>query len=145
MIPAMASPGQVSESLSVQFLVDSMLARVHTARPDGHLDYFNKRWLEYLGITLDDVPGWKWRAFAHREDVEGLWPSGEPASRPEKISNSKPASTGRMGNIAGCSTASVTPRQARQQLPRQNLVDRLRLTIGRTQLLIVNRPGLLKI
>jgi len=55
------------------------------------------------------------------------------------------ASTGRMGNIAGCSTASVTPRQATQQLPRQNLVDRLRLTIGRTQLLIVNRPGLLKI
>src|SRR5260370_35711479 len=30
MIPAMASPGQESESLNVQFLVDSMLARVHT-------------------------------------------------------------------------------------------------------------------
>jgi PAS domain S-box-containing protein len=70
MIPAMASPGQESESLNVQFLVDSMLAMVHTARP-GHLDYFNKRWLEYLGVTLDDVSGWKWRAFVHREDVEG--------------------------------------------------------------------------
>jgi PAS domain-containing protein len=70
MIPAMASPGQQSESLNVQFLVDSMLAMVHTARPDGHLDYFNKRWLEYLGVTLDDVCGWKRRAFVHRKDVE---------------------------------------------------------------------------
>ena len=30
MIPAMASPRQESESLNVEFLVDSMLARVHT-------------------------------------------------------------------------------------------------------------------
>src|SRR6266403_5651631 len=26
--------------------------------------------LGYLGVTLDDVSGWKWRAFVHREDVE---------------------------------------------------------------------------
>jgi PAS domain-containing protein len=44
---------------------------VHTAGPDGHLDYFSKCWLEYLGVTLDDGSGWKWRAFVHREDVEG--------------------------------------------------------------------------
>ena len=71
MIPAMASPGQESESLNVRFLVDSMLAMVHTARPDDHLDDFNKRWLEYLGVTVDDVSGWKWGAFVHREDVVG--------------------------------------------------------------------------
>ena len=65
----MASPGQESESLNVQFLVDSMLAMVHTAGPDGR--HFNQPWLEYLGVTLDDVSGWKCRAFAHREDVEG--------------------------------------------------------------------------
>jgi len=50
MIRAMASPGQESESLNSQFLVDSMPAMIHTARPDGYLDYFNKRWLEYLGV-----------------------------------------------------------------------------------------------
>ena|ERR1700751_5328319 len=71
MIPAVAYPGQESESLNVQFLVDSMLAMVHSARPDGHLDYFNKRWLECLGVSLDDVSVWKWRAFVHREDVKG--------------------------------------------------------------------------
>ena len=100
MIPAMASPGHASESLNVQFLVDSMLAMVHTARPDGHLDYFNKRWLEYLGVTLDDVSGWKWRAFVHREDVEGTGAKWRAC-----VETGENFEAGRMGNIAGCSTA----------------------------------------
>lgn len=52
--------------------VDSIPALIHTARPDGYFDYFNKSWLEYLGANLDDVTGWKWRAFVHPEDVEGI-------------------------------------------------------------------------
>jgi PAS domain-containing protein len=75
MIRTMASPGQESESLNSQFLVDSMPAMIHTARPDGYLDYFNKRWLEYLGVIMYDVSQWKCRAFVHRE-VEGIVPKG---------------------------------------------------------------------
>jgi len=71
MIRTMASPGQKSESLNSQFLVDSMPAMIHTARPDGYVDYFNKRWLEYLGVIMCDVSQWKCRAFVHRE-VEGI-------------------------------------------------------------------------
>jgi len=47
----MASSGQGSERLNAQLLVDSIPALIHTARPDGYLDYFNKPWLEYLGVT----------------------------------------------------------------------------------------------
>src|SRR5467141_55517 len=72
MMRAMASPRQESESLDVQVLVDSIPALIHTARPDGYLDYFNKPWLEYLGVTLDEVAGWNWTAFVHPEDVEGI-------------------------------------------------------------------------
>src|SRR5229473_4867663 len=72
MIPTMALAGQQPESLNIQLLVDSIPALIHTARPDGFLDYFNKPWLDYLGATLDDVTGWKWRAFVHPEDVEGI-------------------------------------------------------------------------
>ncbi len=71
-MPAMASSGQGSERLNAQLLVDSIPALIHTARPDGHLDYFNKRWLEYLGATLDEVAGWNWTNFIHPEDVEGI-------------------------------------------------------------------------
>ncbi len=66
------NPGAESESLDIQVLVDSIPALIHTARPDGYLDYFNKRWLEYLGVTLDKVAGWNWTAFIHPEDVDGI-------------------------------------------------------------------------
>ena len=69
---AMASPRQESDSLDVQLLVDSIPALIHTARPDGYLDYFNKPWLEYLGLTLDKVAGWNWTAVVHPKDVEGI-------------------------------------------------------------------------
>jgi PAS domain S-box-containing protein len=71
-MPAMASSGLGSERLNAQLLVDSIPALIHTARPDGYLDYFNKPWLEYLGVTLDKVTGWNWTAFVHPEDVEGI-------------------------------------------------------------------------
>src|SRR5246500_2266426 len=71
-MPDVASPGQQRESLNIQLLVDSIPALIHTARPDGYLDYFNKPWLEYLGVTLDKVTGWNWTAYVHPEDVEGI-------------------------------------------------------------------------
>jgi PAS domain S-box-containing protein len=69
---AMASPGHHHEPVNIQLLVDSIPALIHTARPDGYLDYFNKPWLEYLGATLDKVTGWNWTAFIHPEDVDGI-------------------------------------------------------------------------
>ena len=71
-MPDMASSGQGSERLNAQLLVDSIPSLIHTAMPDGYLDYFNKPWLEYLGVTLDKVAGWNWTAFIHPEDVEGI-------------------------------------------------------------------------
>jgi PAS domain S-box-containing protein len=56
----------------LRIIVDSTPALIHTARPDGYLDYFNKPWLEYVGVTLDEVIGWKWTAFVHPDDVEGI-------------------------------------------------------------------------
>jgi len=53
-------------------VVDTIPALIHTARPDGYIDYFNKRWLEYLGLTLDEVAGWNWTAVIHADDVEGI-------------------------------------------------------------------------
>jgi PAS domain-containing protein len=67
MIRTMASPRQESESLNSQFLVDSMPAMIHGARPDSCLDYFNKRWLEYLGVIMYDVSQCKCRASVQRE------------------------------------------------------------------------------
>ncbi len=72
MMPAMSAQRQEIDWLDIQVLVDSIPALIHTARPDGYLDYFNKRWLDYLGVTLDKVAGWNWTGFIHPDDVDGI-------------------------------------------------------------------------
>ncbi len=69
---AMSSPRREFDSVDIQVLVDSIPALIHTARPDGYLDYFNMPWLDYLGVTLDKVQGWNWTAFIHPDDLEGI-------------------------------------------------------------------------
>src|SRR5438067_37386 len=49
--------------------VDTTPAFIHTARPDGYLDYFNRGWLDFLGKSLEDVCGWRWTESVHPEDV----------------------------------------------------------------------------
>ena len=72
MIPTMASAEQQRESLNIQLLVDSIPALIHTAWPDGCIDYFNGPRLDYLSATVDDVTGWKWTAFVPPDDVDGI-------------------------------------------------------------------------
>jgi PAS domain S-box-containing protein len=69
----------------LQLLIDSTPGLIHTGRPDGYLDFFNQPWLRYVGGSLEQLQGWKWTAFIHPEDVEGIlekWraslASGEP-------------------------------------------------------------------
>src|SRR5712671_2596585 len=57
---------------SLQELVDSVPALIHTSRPDGSIDFFNERWLEYVGLRLEDLEGWKWTAAVHPDDVSAL-------------------------------------------------------------------------
>jgi formate hydrogenlyase transcriptional activator len=65
--------------------VDTTPAFIHTARPDGYIDYFNRGWLDFLGKSLDDVCGWRWTETVHPDDVAAIvqkWhaalASGEP-------------------------------------------------------------------
>jgi PAS domain S-box-containing protein len=69
----------------LRLAIDTTPALIHTGRPDGYLDYFNQRWLEYLGLSLEDISGWRWTNVIHPDDVEEMvkkWRSslatGEP-------------------------------------------------------------------
>ncbi len=63
------SPGPAPD---FQRLIDSAPALIHTSLPDGYLDFFNQSWLEYVGLPLEDLQGWKWTAAIHPDDVEGI-------------------------------------------------------------------------
>jgi len=60
------------EFADLQLLIDSIPALIHTSLPDGYLDYFNQRWLEYVGLRLEDIEGWKWTNSIHPDDVAGI-------------------------------------------------------------------------
>jgi PAS domain S-box-containing protein len=61
-----------SSERNLSLIINAIPALIHTARPDGYLDYFNRRWLEYLGCSLSDVEGWKWTTWIHPDDSQGI-------------------------------------------------------------------------
>jgi PAS domain S-box-containing protein len=75
-IPTMASPAHDSDRSGLapdfQLLIDSAPALIHTSLPDGYLDFFNQSWLEYVGLSLEELKGWKWTVAIHPDDVEGI-------------------------------------------------------------------------
>jgi len=61
-----------ASGVKYRHLVDTTPAFVHTALPNGDLDFFNRGWLEYLGLSITDLLGWRWTSAIHAEDVEEL-------------------------------------------------------------------------
>jgi PAS domain S-box-containing protein len=66
---------QAEESLEearnhYRFLAETIPQIVWTARPDGWLDYYNQRWFEYTGMTLEQTQGWGWGPVLHPDDLQ---------------------------------------------------------------------------
>lgn len=53
-------------------IIDAIPALVWSARPDGFAEFFNRRWLDYTGLTLEQTEGWGWTAAIHPDDLEPL-------------------------------------------------------------------------
>jgi PAS domain S-box-containing protein len=74
-IQDMTGRKQVEESLKAsemrfRQLADSMPQLVWIAGPDGNPEYYNHRYREYDGITIDAQDVWHWRPVLHPEDVQ---------------------------------------------------------------------------
>src|SRR5258706_10335150 len=69
---------RTSES-KYRHLVDTTPAFVHTALPNGEVDFYNRGWLEYVGLPLTDLLGWGWTCVLHPEDVETIVPKWRAA------------------------------------------------------------------
>src|ERR1700733_7271386 len=61
--------GLLLNEQSLQILVETIPALVWRAKPNGHIDYVNKRLLEYFGSPLEEIIGWGWMQKAHPDDV----------------------------------------------------------------------------
>jgi len=72
---------QVRESESkLRMLADSMPQIVWTAGSDGQADYFNKRWFEYTGLSLEDHNS-TWLTILHPDDHKNTVVAWEEALR----------------------------------------------------------------
>jgi PAS domain S-box-containing protein len=52
----------------LRLIINTIPAMVFTALPDGTVDFVNQRWLDYMGLSLEDVQGWNWDVPIHPED-----------------------------------------------------------------------------
>ena len=59
-----------------RFMADSMPQKLFTAQPNGEMDYFNEQFMEFTGLTFDQIKGFAWKRFIHPDDAEetiGSW------------------------------------------------------------------------
>jgi PAS domain S-box-containing protein len=62
-------PSVDDETLRLRQILDSSPALIHTAAPDGALDFFNRTWCEFLGKPVEELYGWKWISCVHPDDI----------------------------------------------------------------------------
>lgn len=55
---------------SYRDLADAMPLIIWTAQPDGALYYYNQRWFDYTGMTLEQTQGWGWQPVLHPDDLQ---------------------------------------------------------------------------
>ncbi len=51
-------------------LADALPQIVWITRPDGHHEYYNRRWFEYTGLSSEETGGEAWNTLLHPEDLE---------------------------------------------------------------------------
>ena len=63
---------QVREaSERLRFMAESMPQKIATTTPEGEIDYINRQWIDYTGLSLQDMQNSGWTQFIHPDDLEG--------------------------------------------------------------------------
>jgi PAS domain S-box-containing protein len=78
---------QLASERRYRNLAEVMPNIMWTALPDGTVDYFNRRWFEYTGITTEQAAG-SWRAAVHPLDAEtfsAAWERALAAGAPHEM------------------------------------------------------------
>src|ERR1700730_1278363 len=53
----------------LRLVIDTIPAHVWSTRPDGAVDFINRRWLETTGRSIEDALGWDWGSVVHPDDL----------------------------------------------------------------------------
>jgi len=53
-----------------RFMAESMPQKIFTALPTGEIDYFNRQWMEFTGVSFEQLKGSNWTRYVHPDDIE---------------------------------------------------------------------------
>ena len=54
-----------------KYMLDSMPQKIGTAKANGDVDYFNRQWTEFTGLTFEQLRTWGWKRVIHPDDLPG--------------------------------------------------------------------------
>ncbi len=57
---------------NLDLIINTIPALVWSARPDGSAEFFNQHYLDYVGLSAEEVNGWGWTVALHLDDLNGL-------------------------------------------------------------------------
>ena len=73
---------------NLSLIINTMPVLAWSARPDGTVEFFNQRWLDYTGMSPEQAQGWGWAEALHHDDLGRMtefWQSMITAGRPGEI------------------------------------------------------------
>ncbi len=53
-----------------RLIIDTVPAQLWTESPEGVVDFVNRRWIDYTGMTLEEAVGSGWNRMVHPDDIE---------------------------------------------------------------------------
>jgi PAS domain S-box-containing protein len=53
-----------------RLIIDTVPAQLWTETPEGVVDFVNRRWVDYTGMTLEQAVGSGWNRMVHSDDIE---------------------------------------------------------------------------
>jgi PAS domain S-box-containing protein len=53
-----------------RLIIDTVPAQLWTESPEGVVDFVNRRWVDYTGMTLEEAVGSGWTGMVHPDDIE---------------------------------------------------------------------------
>jgi len=56
----------------LQDVIETIPVMAWSAVADGDAEFFNRRWLDYAGLSADKVQGWGWTSAVHPDDLNRL-------------------------------------------------------------------------
>jgi PAS domain S-box-containing protein len=68
----METSDDVQKSEHIRTVIDALAALVWSAFPDGSVELCNQRWLQYTGMSLDEIKAGDWVAACHPQDRSNL-------------------------------------------------------------------------